>query len=70
MKYLIFIESTTAGFSAYSPDLPGCVSTGHTPEEVEANMHAAIEFHIEGLKLSGDPIPEPISSPAFVEIAG
>ena len=69
MKYLIIIEETGTGYSAYSPDLPGCVSTGHTRTEVERNMHEAIEFHIEGLQLSGYPVPEPSSSPAFVEVA-
>jgi predicted RNase H-like HicB family nuclease len=50
MKYLIVIEPTQTGFSAYSPDLPGCVSTGQTWDEVERSMHEAIEFHLEGLR--------------------
>lgn len=70
MKYLIIIEETSTGYSAYSPDLPGCISTGKTREEVEANMHDAIEFHIEGLELGGFPVPEPHSSSAYVELAG
>ena len=69
MKYLIVIEPTSTGFSAYSPDLPGCASTGATRAECEANMHEAIEFHLEGLRLEGEPIPQPSSSAAFVEIA-
>ena len=69
MKYLIVVEATSTGYSAYSPDLPGCVSTGATREEVEANMHQAIAFHIEGLKSEGEPVPGPSSSSAYVEVA-
>ncbi|MDQ2731601.1 MAG: type II toxin-antitoxin system HicB family antitoxin [Armatimonadota bacterium] len=69
MKYLIVIEPTATGFSAYSPDLPGCISTGHTWDEVENNMHEAIEFHLEGLREEGYPIPEPSSASAYVEVA-
>jgi predicted RNase H-like HicB family nuclease len=68
MKYLIVIEPTGTGFSAYSPDLPGCISTGRTPDEVERNMHEAIEFHLEGLREEGYPIPEPASASAYVEV--
>jgi predicted RNase H-like HicB family nuclease len=60
-RYLIIIEQTNTGFSAYSPDLPGCVATGATREEVGKQMHDAIEFHIEGLKLEGEPVPAPRS---------
>ena len=69
MKYLIIVEPTNTGFSAYSPDLPGCVSTGRTRDEVENNMHEAIEFHLEGLQEEGYPIPQPSSASAYVEIA-
>lgn len=69
MKYLIIIEKTETGYSAYSPDLPGCVSTGSTPEETEKNMKEAIEFHIEGLKLEGYEIPMPTCKYSYVEIA-
>jgi predicted RNase H-like HicB family nuclease len=58
MKYLIDIEPTGTGFSAYSPDLPGCVSTGATLEEVERSMQAAIELHLEGLREEGYPRAE------------
>ncbi len=68
-RYLIIIESTATGFSAYSPDLPGCVATGRTRAEVEQEMHNAIEFHIEGLRLAGEPIPEPRSDAACCEVA-
>jgi predicted RNase H-like HicB family nuclease len=47
-RYLVIIETTASGFSAYSPDLPGCVATGRTRQEVEKEMHDAIEFHIDG----------------------
>jgi len=68
MSYLVVIEPTGTGFSAYSPDLPGCVSTGATREEVEQNMQEAIELHLEGLREEGYPVPEPNSSSAYVEI--
>jgi predicted RNase H-like HicB family nuclease len=69
MKYLIIIEKSETGYSAYSPDLPGCISTGTTPEETEANMKEAINFHIEGLRDEGLSVPEPTSSSAYVEVA-
>jgi predicted RNase H-like HicB family nuclease len=69
MKYLIIIEKSDTGFSAYSPDLPGCVSTGSTPEETENNIREAILFHIEGLKDEGLDIPVPSSRSSYVEIA-
>ena len=67
-KYLIVIEKTVSGFSAYSPDLPGCVSTGHSQEEVEMNMRDAIAFHLDGLREEGQPVPEPQSYSAYVEL--
>jgi predicted RNase H-like HicB family nuclease len=69
MKYLIIIEKTDTGYSAYSPDLPGCVSTGATHEEVEQNMREAIEFHVEGLKLEGFPVTQPSTTSAYIEVA-
>ena len=51
MKYLIVIEKTDTGYSAYSPDIDGCVATGATKDEVEKNMKEAIEFHLEGLAI-------------------
>jgi predicted RNase H-like HicB family nuclease len=68
-RYLIIIEATTSGFSAYSPDLPGCVATGRTRKEVEREMRVAIEFHIEGLRLAGEQVPEPRSQASYCEIA-
>ncbi|MGR6034471.1 MAG: type II toxin-antitoxin system HicB family antitoxin [Candidatus Nitrosoglobus sp.] len=70
MKYLIIIEKTETGYLAYSPDLPGCISTGATREETEKNMREAIEFHLEGLRLEGEPIPQPSTRSAYVEVVG
>lgn len=67
-KYLVVIEKTSTGYSAYSPDIPGCVSTGPTKHAVKLNMRAAIEFHLEGLRLEGEEIPMPHSSSAYVPI--
>lgn len=67
-KYLIVVEPTQTGFSAYSPDLPGCISTGRTREEVEQNMREAIAFHLDGLRAEGEPVPEPHSYSAYVEL--
>jgi predicted RNase H-like HicB family nuclease len=67
-KYLIVIEKTGTGYSAYSPDLDGCVATGRTREEVEREMQEAIAFHLEGLAQSGEPIPEPSTYSAYVEV--
>jgi predicted RNase H-like HicB family nuclease len=67
-KYLIVIEQTGTGYSAYSPDLDGCVATGATREEVEREMHDAIAFHLDGMARSGQPIPEPHSYSAYVEV--
>ncbi|MCH7852454.1 MAG: type II toxin-antitoxin system HicB family antitoxin [Candidatus Marinimicrobia bacterium] len=61
MNYLIVVEKTSTGHSAYSPDLPGCVATGMTRQEVEKNMREAIEFHLDGLRAEGDVIPQPHS---------
>lgn len=69
MKYLIILEKTATGYSAYSPDLPGCVTTGKTEAETVVNMKEAMEFHIEGLRIEGLPIPEPSSHPVYVEVA-
>lgn len=68
-KYLIIIEESKSGFSAYSPDLPGCTSCGSTPEQTESNMREAINFHIEGLKEEGLKIPEPVTRSSYIEIA-
>ena len=68
MKYLIIVEKTATGYSAYSPDLPGCVSTGDTRAEVEGAMHEAIQFHLDGLREDGRQVPSPTSYSTYVEI--
>jgi len=67
-KFLIVIEKANGNFSAYAPDLPGCVATGATREEVERNIHEAIEMHIEGLREDNAPIPESSSSAEYVVV--
>jgi predicted RNase H-like HicB family nuclease len=67
-RYLIVIEQTESGYSSYSPDLPDCVSTGKTREEVERNMREAIEFHVDGLREDGYAVPEPQASSSYVEL--
>ena len=69
MKYLVVIEPTSTGYSAYSPDLPGCATTGPTLEQVQRNMQEAIEFHLEGLQAEGAEVPGPSSTATYVEIA-
>jgi len=69
MRYAIVIENAGANFSAYVPDLPGCVATGSSVAEVEREIREAIELHIEGMREDGDPIPPPSSSVRYVEIA-
>ena len=61
MRYAIVIERAENNYSAYVPDLPGCVATGSTVEETESQIREAIEFHIEGLREDGDSIPQPAS---------
>jgi predicted RNase H-like HicB family nuclease len=68
MKYLIVIERTGTSFSAYSPDLPGCIATGNTRDEIEREMKSAITLHLDGLKVEGMAIPQPSSSSSYVEI--
>ena len=66
-KYLVVYEKANHNYSAYSPDLPGCVATGRTRKDVEKNMQAAIRLHLEGLKEDGDPLPKPSSFIEYVE---
>jgi predicted RNase H-like HicB family nuclease len=68
-RYLIIVEPTETGFSAYSPDVAGCVATGRTREDVEREMREAIAFHLDGLREDGLPLPRPIASAAYVEVA-
>jgi predicted RNase H-like HicB family nuclease len=69
MQYTIVIEIAGANYSAYVPDLPGCVTTGETVEETIRRMRDAIEFHLEGLKEDGLPVPQPTTQAAVVEVA-
>jgi len=69
MRYLVIVEKGPTSFGAYVPDLPGCIAVGETLEEVLASIHEAIEFHLEGLKEDGQPIPPPSSSGELVEVA-
>jgi predicted RNase H-like HicB family nuclease len=71
MQYAIVIEtaSGSSNYSAYVPDLPGCIRTGRTIEEIKRNMQEAIELHIEGLRADGLPIPEPTTAVATVDVA-
>ncbi|MFH1023923.1 MAG: type II toxin-antitoxin system HicB family antitoxin [Planctomycetota bacterium] len=67
-RFLIVVERTEKNFSAYSPDLPGCVATGATQEAAELNMHKAIRMHIEGLKEDHQPIPDSVSIAEYVAV--
>jgi predicted RNase H-like HicB family nuclease len=67
-KYAVVIERAPSNYSAYVPDLPGCVATDATIEEVEREIREAIEFHIEGLRDAGEPVPEPTSATTYVEV--
>ena len=69
MRYAIVIEIAGSNYSAYVPDLPGCVATGGTLEETERSIRDAIKFHLEGLREDGSPIPPPSSRVDYVEVA-
>jgi predicted RNase H-like HicB family nuclease len=68
IKYLIVVEETPTGYSAYSPDLDGCVATGSSRADVEKNMREAIEFHLDGLRRDGYEVPKPHTYPAFFDL--
>jgi predicted RNase H-like HicB family nuclease len=68
MRYAVVIEEGERNYSAYVPDLPGCVSVGDTPEEARAEIRKAIEFHLEGMREDGLPIPKPSSTTDYVEV--
>jgi predicted RNase H-like HicB family nuclease len=69
MRYAIVIENAGVNYAAYVPDLPGCVATGATVEETERSIREAIEFHLEGMRKDGTPIPPPSSRVDYVEVA-
>ena len=67
MRYAVVIEKAANNYSAYVPDLPGCVSTGATLDQVEANIREAIAFHLDGMREDGTPIPQPTTAVQYVE---
>jgi len=67
MRYAVVIEKTDGNYSAYVPDLPGCVATGATVKDAEREIREAIRFHIDGLKQDGQPVPQPTSIADYVE---
>ena len=67
MRYAIVIEKAGGNYSAYAPDLPGCIATGDTVAQVEKEMHAAIRFHIDGLREDGLAVPEATSVVEYLE---
>jgi predicted RNase H-like HicB family nuclease len=69
MRYAIVIENAGSNYSAYAPDLPGCIATGASVEEVEREMREAIEFHLEGLREDGALIPPPSRAVRYDDIA-
>lgn len=68
MKYLVVVEKSGNGFGAYVPDLPGCVAAAESRKEVVTLIQEAIEFHIEGLRQSGDTVPQPTSQGELVDV--
>ena len=69
MRYAVVIERAANNYSAYVPDLPGCVATGTTVEEAEREIREAIEFHLEGMRADGTPVPHPQSKVEYVDVA-
>jgi len=68
MKYMVVIEQGETGYGAHVPDLPGCIAAGETRDEILELIKEAIEFHIEGLREAGEPVPPPSSTGEIVEI--
>lgn len=68
-RFLVIIERAGDNYSAYSPDLPGCVATGDTREETERNMHEALRIHVEGMVEDGEPIPAPLAEAEYMFVA-
>jgi predicted RNase H-like HicB family nuclease len=68
-RFLVVIEKAGMNYSAYCPDLPGCIATGDTREEAEANMHEALQLHIEGMIEDGEPIPESAALAEYMVVA-
>jgi len=70
LRYVAVYEETETGYSAYVPDLPGCIATGSSRDEVERNLREAVALHLEGLKAEGLPIPQPGAWAETVEVIG
>lgn len=68
LRYLVVIEKAQGNYSAFSPDVPGCVATGATREEAEREFFSALRMHLEGLEEDGLPIPQPSASVGYVEV--
>ena len=68
-RYLVILEPTPTGYSAYLPDVPGCVTTGRTTVEVESNMREALGLHLEGIQDEGERVPPPTSIATYVDLA-
>lgn len=68
MKYAVLFEHSESNWSAYVPDLPGCIATGKTKSETERLIREAIEFHIEGMRLDGEPVPAPTTEVEYISI--
>ena len=68
MRYAVIIEKTETGYSAYVPDLPGCVSVGHTREEMDRNIREAIELYLDELREQGTPIPAPTTDAEYIAV--
>ena len=68
MQYLVIVEQSENGFGAYVPDFPGCIAAAPSRDEVMSLIQEAIEFHIEGLRQSGESIPAPKSQSALVDV--
>ena len=69
LQYAVIFEKTGTGYSAYVPDLPGCVAAGSTRQDVEKLIRGAIQMHLEGMREDGDPIPSPTTWTDLVEVA-
>ena len=69
MKYLVIIEKAKTGYSAFSPDIPGCIATGSSKEEIEKNMKDAIAFHVDGMHQEGLEVPQPRSFSTYLEVS-
>ncbi len=68
-RFLVVIEKAGSNYSAYCPDLPGCIATGETREEAEANMHWALQLHVEGMIEDGEPIPDSAALAEYMVVA-